>query len=642
MTRLLCSTAFVMACGLVPLALPQTVMAQSSVGSAQNGSGGHVISLQQADIRAFIDDVATVTGYTFLVDPRVQGLVTISSSETLTKAEVFEVFKNVLRNQGYTVLRTSTGEYRVTLLQGAAGDAPFVSNSGANGTMATIVIPISQIDPTEAARLIKPVLHSQGVLSAAAGARVLVVTDFPENLRKAREIVAALEIESSTLETLQLRNMTSIDAEEALNALQGQQRNVRAVGVPATNSIILEGEPDDVARLKELLVSLDATTLIPRGAISVVPLRYADGAQIAEVLDSILPNMATEGERIPSIAYEPGSNTLVINASGDVQGEIEDIIRRLDQRRPQVMVEAIIVEISDTAAKELGVQFALSGLEGNDIPFVGTNFSRQSANIFALAGALGGNRLGLSESVQTELETAAVNSLFAQEGAVGVGTTIGGNTLFSVIVNAIEQDTESNILSNPFFTTLDNVPATFLVGQEIPVVTGESFGQAGGLANPFRNFERQDVGLKLEVLPQITEDDVIRLEIKNEVSSIAGVTATGSGEFILNKRELSTTVLADSGEIIVLGGLIEDDEDLEIEKVPVLGDAPLIGPLFRSKGRESRRTSLMIFLRPQILRDGEDARPFTQNRLDQMRVIDREQSGREVSKFDRLIQDRSD
>lgn len=642
MTRLLCSTAFVIACGLVPLALPQTVMAQSSVGSAQNGSGGHVISLQQADIRAFIDDVATVTGYTFLVDPRVQGLVTISSSETLTKAEVFEVFKNVLRNQGYTVLRTSTGEYRVTLLQGAAGDAPFVSNSGANGTMATIVIPISQIDPTEAARLIKPVLHSQGVLSAAAGARVLVVTDFPENLRKAREIVAALEIESSTLETLQLRNMTSIDAEEALNALQGQQRNVRAVGVPATNSIILEGEPDDVARLKELLVSLDATTLIPRGAISVVPLRYADGAQIAEVLDSILPNMATEGERIPSIAYEPGSNTLVINASGDVQGEIEDIIRRLDQRRPQVMVEAIIVEISDTAAKELGVQFALSGLEGNDIPFVGTNFSRQSANIFALAGALGGDRLGLSESVQTQLETAAVNSLFAQEGAIGAGTTIGGNTLFSVIVNAIEQDTESNILSNPFFTTLDNVPATFLVGQEIPVVTGESFGQAGGLANPFRNFERQDVGLKLEVLPQITEDDVIRLEIKNEVSSIAGVTATGSGEFILNKRELSTTVLADSGEIIVLGGLIEDDEDLEIEKVPVLGDAPLIGPLFRSKGRESRRTSLMIFLRPQILRDGEDARPFTQNRLDQMRVIDREQSGREVSKFDRLIQDRSD
>ena len=626
MKRILASTALALAC--LGSALPATT---------QTADEGHIISLQQADIRAFIEDVSTVTGYTFLIDPRVQGQVTVSSTEPLTKAEVFSVFKNILRNQGYTLIRTPTGEYRVTLLQGAAQDAPFVKESSASGTMGTVVIPLGDIEPTEAAKLIKPVLHSQGVLSATPGANVLVITDFPENLRKAREIVEAMRAQTRSTQMVQLANMTAIDAEEAITALIGTDAAVRAVGVPATNSIILEGAPSEVFRLQRLLADLDATTLAPRGAISVVPVRYGDGERIAEVISSLLPGIAQEGEPIPTIAFEPGSNSLIINAAGGLQQELEGIIRRLDQRRPQVMVEAMIVEISDTAARELGVQFALSGLDGNDIPFIGTNFSRQSSNILALAGAVGGDRLGLSDAVQGQLETAAVNSLFGLEGGIGAGVTIGGDTLFAVIVNAIEQDTDSNILSTPFITTLDNVPATFLVGQEIPIVTGESFGQNGGLVNPFRNFERQDVGLQLEVLPQITEGDVLRLEIKNEVSSILGTTSGGDGQFILNKRELGTTVLADSGEIIVLGGLIQDDEQLEIDKVPVLGDVPVVGNLFRSEGKERTRTNLMVFLRPTIIRNKEDARPLTLERLNQMRLIDREQSGREISKFDELV-----
>ena len=630
MKRILASTALALAC--LGSALPAT----SQTADSSNGDG-HIISLQQADIRAFIEDVSTVTGYTFLIDPRVQGQVTVSSTEPLTKAEVFSVFKNILRNQGYTLIRTPTGEYRVTLLQGAAQDAPFVKESSASGTMGTVVIPLGDIEPTEAAKLIKPVLHSQGVLSATPGANVLVITDFPENLRKAREIVEAMRAQTRSTQMVQLANMTAIDAEEAITALIGTDAAVRAVGVPATNSIILEGAPSEVFRLQRLLADLDATTLAPRGAISVVPVRYGDGERIAEVISSLLPGIAQEGEPIPTIAFEPGSNSLIINAAGGLQQELEGIIRRLDQRRPQVMVEAMIVEISDTAARELGVQFALSGLDGNDIPFIGTNFSRQSSNILALAGAVGGDRLGLSDAVQGQLETAAVNSLFGLEGGIGAGVTIGGDTLFAVIVNAIEQDTDSNILSTPFITTLDNVPATFLVGQEIPIVTGESFGQNGGLVNPFRNFERQDVGLQLEVLPQITEGDVLRLEIKNEVSSILGTTSGGDGQFILNKRELGTTVLADSGEIIVLGGLIQDDEQLEIDKVPVLGDVPVVGNLFRSEGKERTRTNLMVFLRPTIIRNKEDARPLTLERLNQMRLIDREQSGREISKFDELV-----
>ena len=628
MTRFLATTALALGTALLPLA------------SAQTSDSGHVLSLQQADIRAFIDDVAMVTGYTFLVDPRVQGQVTISSSEALSKAEVFDVFKQVLRNQGYTVLRTAAGTYRVTLVQGAAQDAPFVQNQGFAGTLATSVITLNDVDAAEAAKLIKPVLNPQGVLTANPGGRLIVISDFPENIAKARQIVAALEAELSTLQTVALRNLSSLDAEEALAKLAGPEAGVNIVSVPATNTILLEGNPREVARLQTLLGQLDGNTAPPRGAISVVPIRYGDGETIAATVATLLPSLALEGGAIPTVAYEPGSNTLIINAPGALQGEIESIIRRIDQRRPQVVVEAMIVEISDTAARDLGLQFAVSGLDGSDLPFFGTNFTRAPGNALALTGALAGSRLGLGidDTTAGELQAAAVNSLFGLDGGFGASGNISGNTVFSVIVNAIERDSDSNLLSTPFITTLDNVPANFLVGQEIPVVTGESFGSTGGLVNPFRTFQRQEVGLKLEVLPQITEGDVIRLEIKNEVSSIIGA-ATADGQFILNKRELGTTVLAESGEIIVLGGLIEDDETIFVDQVPLLGDIPVIGNLFKTESRERNRTNLMVFLRPTIVRTNADIRPVTRQRLDQIRQIDRDTTGREESKFDQVVID---
>ena len=624
-----------LACAASALAL----LAWPASAQAQSGDG-HIISMQQADIRAFIDDVAMVTGNTFLVDPRVQGQVTISSDEALSQREVFAVFKQVLRNHGYTAVRTPTGEYRITLLQGAAGDAPYVAGTGASGQLATTVISLRETDAADAAKLVKPVMNPQGIISANPGGRSLVVTDFPANIAKAREIVAALEADARSFDTVQLRNLTSIDAEEALKALGGAQPSVNVVGVPANNSVVLEGSPRDIARFKSILTRLDGTASAPRGAISVVPIRYGDGATIAEVVASLIPSLATEGQVIPTVAFEPGSNTLIINAPGELQVEMETLIRRLDQRRPQVMVEAMIVEISDTLARDLGVEFALAGVDGNDVPLIGTNFTRQPGDLLALTGALGGERLGLGDALTSQLETAAVNSIFGLQGGIGAGVSFGGDTLFSVILNAVEEDDDSNVLSTPFITTLDNIPATFLVGQEIPIVQGESFGQAGGLVNPFRTFDREDVGIKLEVLPQITEGDVIRMEIKQEVSSIAGAITTVANDFVLNKREIGTTVLAESGEIIVLGGLIQDDEQISVEKVPVLGDIPVAGALFRSEGKSRTRTNLMVFLRPTILRNSADVRPLTRDRLNQMRQLDLLQSGRDVSKVDRMITNR--
>lgn len=596
--------------------------------------GNHLITMQEADIRAFIDDVAMVTGHSIIIDPRVQGRVTISSEQSLSKGEVFEVFKDVMRVHGYTVRRNPTGGYSVTLLQGSAQDAPFVEGNGVNGRFATTVIKLNFADAAEAARLIKPVMHSQGQVTANPGGNILVVTDFPSNLLKARKIVDAMDKNELVTETIQLSQLSAADAEEALKKLAGTKPRVKVVSIPAANALILEGTAEDVARLRPVIKTMDQGSLAPRGAVSVIPLRFADGQALVELLINLLPSYSVEGKPNPTVAYEAFSNTLVISADGETQIALESIVRRLDVRRPQVLVEAIIVEISDTAAKELGVQFALGGINGSSVPLLSTSFG-DGSNMLALAGALAGDNLGLSDTTQSALETAALSSITGLSGgSVGIGG-VEGDTVFSAIINALETDEDSNVLSTPFVTTLDNVPATFLVGQEIPITTGESLGTDG--INVFRTFERQEVGIKLNVLPQISEGDVVRLEIAQEVSSIAGAITSLSSDFVTNKREIETTVLANNGEIIVLGGLVQDDEQITIEKVPVLGDMPVVGSLFRNKGTSRVKTNLMVFLRPTIIRNAEDARPLTQDRLNQMRREDRLQSGREVSKIDAVI-----
>ena len=603
------------------------------MSSPSFAAGDHLITMQQADIRAFINDVSIVTGKTFIVDPRVQGKVTISSEQSLSKGEVFEVFKDVMRVHGYTLVRTATGEYRVTLIQGAAQDAPFTEGNGINGRFATTVVKLSNTDAAEAARLIKPVMHSQGQLTANPGGNVLAITDFPENLRKAREIIKAMDVSDSVIETVRLNNLSAIDAEEALKALAGAKPAYRVVAIPGANSVIIEGPYAEVQKLKPIISSMDVGSAAPRGAVSVVPLRFADGESIIELLNTLLPAFQLEGQPAPTVAYEPGSNTLVISASGETQAALEQIIRRLDVRRPQVLVEAIIVEISDTTAKELGVEFAIAGLNGNSVPLLSSNFSRAAPNILGVAALAAGGQDGFTTEEQANL----VSSLVGLDGGIaGIGG-VSNDTLYSVVVNALETDEDSNILSTPFVTTLDNVPATFLVGQEIPITTGESLGLGTTNVNPFRTFERQEVGIKLEVLPQISEGDVIRLEIKQEVSSIAGAITSLASDFVTNKREIETTVLANDGEIIVLGGLLQDDEQIDLAKVPILGDIPVIGKAFQSKGRSRAKTNLMVFLRPKIIRNASDARPLTQEFLNRARIEELRQSGRTTSKIDEYV-----
>lgn len=600
----------------------------------------HVINLKDADIRAFIEDTSVLTGKTFIIDPRVTGTVSVSSQAKLTEREVFQVFLDVLKVRGFTAIPSSNGSYMITLIQGAAQDAPFTSGSGQSGTLSTAVLKLNQGDAAEAAKLIKPILHSQGRLTANAGGRVMVITDYPENLRKAREILAALNVEQSQTVTVPLVYITANDAKEAIDALTGTTSgrqtaagagNVRVVAMEASNSLILRGDGAEISSLARVVRDMDTTGSRPRGKVSVMSLKFADGAEILPVIEKILPAFmgTSAGAPEPSIAHEPSSNSLIINADAATQAALESVIRQLDVRRAQVLVEALIVEVSDTVAKDLGVQFALSGTNGSTIPFVSTNYSRSAPNLLAITGALAGDSLGTTGSA--DFQDAAVTSLLGLNGGtIGVGGT-WDNGVFGAVLNAVQNDTDSNVLSTPFVTTMDNVPATFLVGQEVPFTSGEALGSDN--TNPFRTITREEVGIKLEVLPQINEGDAVRLEIKQEISSISAEASIIATDLVTNKREIATTVLAEDGEVIVLGGLIQDDEQLSRSQVPILGDIPLIGNAFRSKNNSTKRTNLMVFIRPTIIRDSSDARPLTQDMLDVMRSFG-EQSQLNPSQLD--------
>jgi general secretion pathway protein D len=285
---------------------------------------------------------------------------------------------------------------------------------------------------------------------------------------------------------------------------------------------------------------------------------------------------------------------------------MERVVEALDKRRAQVLVEAIIVEMSDNTARELGVQFLLSGTGESTVPFLSTNFSRSAPNLLSLAGAVVDPDVFGGTNPFTE---GAVSSLLGLDGAsLGVGGR-DGDTLFGAILTAIEQDTQSKVLSKPFNMTLDNGTSELIVGQQIPVTTGETLSSDN--SNPFRTVTRQDVGIILRVTPRISADDTIRMDIFQEVSSISTTLSSGTDDFVTNQRQFTTNVLADDGEIIVIGGLIEQTDETVNSKVPIAGDIPVVGNLFKSEGTTYDRTNLMVFIRPTIVRDRDDARAVT-------------------------------
>lgn len=618
--RARCKTALVAALLLWPILVAPPARAQDL----------HLLNFRDADIRAFIEDVAMFTGRTFILGPLVQGKVTVVAEAPLPPEMIFEVFLSTLRVHGFAALPTASGAFKIVKEESAAeGAQPIASPDAAGDRFVTEVFALDHIDGPTAMRTVQPIVNARGRAIAQPGEDFLIVVDYASNIERVREVLARIDVDRSIMRSLRLRHVSAGEMARIANELAGggaageRRRDgaITAVPVAAGNAIVLRGVPSAVDPLLATLAAIDEDAA-SRGTIRVLYLKHADASEIAPLLRDISVGIGG-GENAPAragIAVNEATNALVVSAEPEMLLALEKVIEQLDIRRAQVLVEAIIVEVSDDAARDLGLQYALGGGNGSKVPFTATNFSQTAPNILAATGALAvGEETSGSSELLDGLRQAAINSLIGIGGfAAGFAGLTDDGTLFGVILTALEQDISSNILSTPHIMTMDNQPASIIVGQDVPITTGEVVGT--DFVNPFRTVERRDIGVQLEVKPQINEGGVVTLVIRQEVSSILGPAAAQSQELIFNKREISTTVAVDDGEIVVLGGLIENDERVSLQKVPFLGDIPVLGNLFRSQSTSRARTNLMVFLRPTIIRDREGARAATGRKFDHIRA----------------------
>jgi general secretion pathway protein D len=609
------------------LSLAATLALFAGPASAQERS---TLNFRDAEIAAVIDDVSLVTGYTFIVDPDVRGRVTIASQASLTPDEIFQVFLSTLRVNGYTAVRAAPGVFQIVPETEGARAGAQISPDRENEVFLTTVVRLSNASARDAIRAVGPLLSASGAANAVEGSNLIVAVDYASNIEAVEQALRAMDRDTSSVEMLVLENIPAEDMVgivERLRARTAQGEDDRAfavsvAAVPASNALLLRGEPGAVGEMIALARRVDAVSRSNQ-SFRVINLNHAEGAQLVPILEQFAETMSQavgENARRTTIAHHAPTNAVIMNADPDVLRELEQVIRRLDVRRPQVQVEAIVVEISDQAARELGVQFLLAGNGEDATPFAYTRYGNQrSPDLLALTGALATDSFSGADGAtgdQLSLRNLAISSLLgARGGAFGLGGQIGNDgSLFGLIVNALESDTQSNVLSKPQIMVLDNEEATLLVGQQIPITTGEALGSNN--ANPFRQIERQDVGVELTVRPQINEGDAIRLHIRQEVSSVAGPVSASFQELITNQREIETTVMADNGEIIVLGGLIERDMQVLDDSVPGLSRIPLAGRLFRNESRSQVRRNLMVFIRPTIVRNAADMRQVTRESYD--------------------------
>lgn len=658
------------------LIAPQGAHAQSG-GAQQTGARqncGPELNYEDADIRAVIDEIAIRTGRTFLLDPAVQGRVTVKSPPNggLCADEAWELFQAMLRVNKFVATPVGGGRFRIVPLQDGARTAGPVGE-GAGSDLTTQIVRLRYVDAREAAANLAQIIGANGVVSPVRTGNSVIIVDTADNVARLQEVLKQLDQDSTVYRTIALRHASAAEVARLVREVgaeiseeSGGASSFSVVAVEASNSLLVRADPALMRRLELIIGELDqygeATS-----DLTVVTLKHADAEQLAPLLTEVANNAAAAfgGEQAmtrnrATVSFHKPTNSVIINGDASIQRTLQNVIGQLDVRRAQVLVEAIIVEVSDTTARELGVQYFLTGSSENGVPFSATRFSSAQPNILAAAGAAlirgGGYPTGLSnvggnndddddddnsateDSVANDLAEAALTSLLGVRGiSIGGGADLGGGNIFGAILTAIKSDSDSNVLSTPSVVTLNNETARLQVGQEIPITTGEAIGD--NFANAFRTISREQVGVILEVTPQINDGDTVTLQIVQEISSIAGPIISTSTDLVTNKREITTTALVDNGDILVIGGLIDDMREVTEEKVPLLGDIPGLGNLFKSTSRERRRQNLMVFIRPTILRDRETAQAATTRKFDYMRARELLRDGAPVSEMERLIEE---
>ncbi|MFD2229047.1 type II secretion system secretin GspD [Alkalimarinus sediminis] len=578
------------------------------------------VNLKDADIRAFVTQVSDITGYSFVIDPRVKGKVTVISNAPMDRDAVYEMFLSVLQVHGFSAI-PSEGVIKIVQQNEAkqkATNLRLLSRVPAE-QLVTRVIQVKNANALELVPILRPMVAKYGHLAGVAAANALIISDHISNIKRISSIIDELDSPSQyELEVVQLDEAWVGDMVKLLEELApselgkaGAKASTKKFSVVAderSNRLIIKGDENFRTKIKKLIAKLDqpAATL---GTTKVVRLKHADAKEMAELLKGIMGDISSEtkdqGSKKSSgssatVYADEGINALVIRAEPSVLQETEAIIRQLDVRRAQVLIEAAIVEIGDENTKGLGVQWALYDA-GGAVPGALTNF-----------GEVGVSAASVLSAIAADDPTAVGN--VAQGGlTMGIGQENSG-TSWGALIQALDSNTDANLLSTPKIITMDNQESSIIVGQNIPIKTGESTTAGDGTSNPFTTITREDIGVKLVVTPSISEGDLVRLEITQEISSIAD-SVDVAADIVTQKREIKTNVLADDGETIVLGGLITEDYRVKVSKVPLLGDIPWVGALFRSTENKRQKRNLLIFLRPTILRDKLRTKEVTEEKF---------------------------
>jgi len=625
------------------------------------------INLRDADLAAFINEVADITGKNFAVDPRVRGNVTVISNRALNRAEVYDLFLGVLNVNGVVAIPSGNTIKLVPDNNVKNSGIPYDARNRATGDqIVTRVIWLENTNPNDLIPALRPLMPQFAHLAAVPGTNALIVSDRASNIYQLETIVRNLDgtgqndLEAITLQSSQAEEMIglieSMTATGAAKDLKGSR--VRVMADQRTNRIIIKGDTATRKRIRQIIETLDVPAADRLGGLKVFRLKYASAKNLAEILQGLVSgqaqgrsssssenssagtslntlgnnsstsNMSQEGSTSGiqlnsglgnnqqgitsfnangvSIIADATQNSLVVKADPQLMREIESAINQLDTRRQQVLIEAAIMEVEGTDADQLGVQWALGDLSSGIGLINFDNFGASLKNI--AAGYLTGGAAGAGSAIGTG------TSLVIGDYREG---SDGSRKLYGALIQALKETTKSNLLSTPSIVTMDNEEAYIVVGENVPFVTGSVSTGAAGVANPYTTIERKDVGVTLKVIPHIGENGTVRLEVEQEVSAVARDKGQAS-DLVTSKRAIKTSILAEHGQTIVLGGLISDNTSYGRQAVPGLGAIPGLGRLFRSEGKSNQKRNLLIFIHPTIVGDKNEVRKISQQRYSQL------------------------
>jgi len=587
------------------------------------------IELNDVEIPALIDTVSRITGKNFVVDPRVKGRVTVITGREVDPDELYELFLSILQVHGFSAVPAGEGSSLIKVVpsnQAKQQPVPVIGEKEEKSVkkskrksdeLITRVIRVEHVPAAMLVPILRPLVPSTGQLQAYGPSNTILISDRAANIERLIKVIKRMDrADDEELEVVPLKYASAKDLAATIQKLQ--QSSVK--GAPTknkisaderTNSLLLSGDKSSRQQVRKIIAKLDTAQPVEEKT-RVIYLKYAKAEELATVLTGFSKlqkstKATTKGaagtqKAEVDIQADEASNSLIITAEPDIQRNLANVIKRLDVRRAQVLVEAVIAEVTSDLSKTLGASLGFSSSEGllggaGTVAGVGALLNVLSGGDNALAGVApssGGGRLGLVDNI--------------------------GNNRFGLLIDALSGDSANNILSTPTVLALDNEEASIVIGQNVPFVTGTTTTTTTGTTNPFQTIERQDVGITLKIKPQINEGDSIRLDVEQEVSSIAA-SASSASDIITNKRSITTSAMIEDGQVLVLGGLMEDTFTDQITKTPVLGDVPVLGKLFRSSTTTKRKQNLMVFIHPVIMRDVLTGDAYTRQKYNKLKNV---------------------